>query len=553
MAQSPYTTKLNQAYSSVQLLEDTLRSIKDTNSSKYKSILALLTQANKDYASAQAQQNAWTKSQTTATNTSKADDLQKELDIANAKGDKTTVASLSDQIVKLGGTPKDASGKPMVITTAPAAGTVASGQLTIPPFAKVVGKNVVGVDGTIMGTVNPDGKTYAPSATLTSGGTGKTTTTVVPKVSGPSGPTASSKVSGTSGSTAGITPPAGTPSFSGTGPFNANDPAWKAFTDEYGVPAAFVNSDSTGELQNLFITAMEKHYSIPEFTAKFIQTKFAQTHTSQWQSAEKDRIESPASYAKSFNDVSDYLTTLQSQMGYYVDPKLMGPKYDMTNPASNHLDPSQAREYDPNNLVEWTLHNYYGQNLSSPDVQNAIRNHIVQLSKGNPNQLPGGDKASNINTLKSMANDYGLNSLVLAGGNDYFSNAADSIETGASTLDTWKTDMMNQAAGNYKAFANQIKAGITVRALAAPYINSLANLLEVPTDGLDLSASTGYGKMISDALRGNEDPNNPQPMTLADFQKQVKNDPRWLQTQNAQDSVMGMGTQLLRNFGLVTP
>lgn len=550
MAQSPYTTKLNAAYAGVQTLEDALRSIQDTTSPKYKAALANLVQANKDYAELQAQQDAWTKAQTTATNTSKANDLQRELDIANASGDTAKAKEISSQIVALGGTPKDATGKPMVIPTTAAAGTMASGKLAIPPFAKVVGKNVVGVNGEVMGTVNPDGKTYAPSASFLAGGT---KSTVVPKVSGPSGPITGSKVSGSSGSTAGITPPAGTPSFSGTGPFNANDPAWKAFTDEYGVPAAFVNSDSTGELQKLFISAMTNHYSIPEFTAKFIQTKFAQTHTSQWQAAEKDRIESPASYAKSFNDVSDYLTTLQSQMGYYVDPKLMGPKYDMTNPASNHLDPAQAREYDPNNLVEWTLHNYYGQNLSSPDVQNAIRNHIVQLSKGNPNQLPGGDKASNINTLKSMANDYGLNSLVLAGGNDYFSNAADSIETGASTLDTWKTDMMNQAAGNYKAFANQIKAGITVRALAAPYINSLANLLEVPTDGLDLSASTGYGKMISDALRGNEDPNNPQPMTLADFQKQVKNDPRWLQTQNAQDSVMGMGTQLLRNFGLVTP
>jgi len=395
-------------------------------------------------------------------------------------------------------------------------------------------------------------KTPGPTGGV-SKATAGTSGAVKPKVSGPSGPTAGSKASGATGGTAGVTPPTGVPTFGATGAFNANDPAWKAFTDQYGVPAAFVNSDSTGELQNLFIAAMKEHYSIPEFTAKFIQTKFAQTHTSQWQSAEKDRIESPASYAKSFNDVSDYLTTLQAQMGYSVDPKLMGSKYDPTNPASNHIDPTQVRTYDQNNLVEWTLHNYYGQNLSSPDVQNAIRNHIVELAKGNPNQLAGGDKASNINTLKAMANDYGLNHLILPGGQDYFSNAADSIETGASTLDTWKTDMMTQAANNYKAFANQIKAGITVRSLAAPYINSLANLLEVPTDGLDLSSPTGYGKMISDALRGNDDPNNPQPMTLADFQKQVKNDPRWLQTQNAQDSVMGMGTQLLRNFGLVTP
>jgi len=41
-------------------------------------------------------------------------------------------------------------------------------------------------------------------------------------------------------------------------------------------------------------------------------------------------------------------------------------------------------------------------------------------------------------------------------------------------------------------------------------------------------------------------------MTVSDFSNQVRQDPRWLNTQNAKDSIMNSGVQLLRNFGLVT-
>ena len=35
-----------------------------------------------------------------------------------------------------------------------------------------------------------------------------------------------------------------------------------------------------------------------------------------------------------------------------------------------------------------------------------------------------------------------------------------------------------------------------------------------------------------------------------DFEKQLRNDPRWLKTQNAQQSIMDMGLQVARDMGV---
>jgi len=419
------------------------------------------------------------------------------------------------------------------------------------------------------GTFNPPAAGAKPMATptTTTKKTAATTTTTTGAGAGAGSKTTAKKTAKAAPAT--TTPPASTtptptpaagygaarnvenPSPAG---FNPNDPNWVAFSKNYAVPASFLQSDTTGTLLPLFEKAMATNMTTQEFAQEFIATKFAQSHSTQWQAAEKDRTESPVSYADSYNRVSDYLGSLMGQMGYSVDPALMGQNYDPNNPSASHIDSSSTRTYDPNNLVEWTLHNYYGQNLSSPDIANQIRQHIVQLSQNNPNQTVGGDKANNINQIRSLAKDYGLNSLVLppgSSGTDYATNAADSIEMGNSTLDTWKTDMMKQAANIYKPFAKQIMDGATVSSLAAPYTNVLSNLLEnVDPSSVDLSSPTGYGAMVSKALQGT-DPSNPSAMSLDQFATQVKQRPEWLNTQNARNSMMDTANQLLHSFGLV--
>lgn len=136
-------------------------------------------------------------------------------------------------------------------------------------------------------------------------------------------------------------------------------------------------------------------------------------------------------------------------------------------------------------------------------------------------------------------------------GSDYFSGAAQSILLGKSTIDTWKSDLLQKAKDTYKAFAPSLDAGQTVQSLAAPYINTLANLLEIPTGQVDLSSTSGYGKMVHDAMIGS-DPANQKPMALYDFEKLVKSQPGWGSTNNARDTIMGGVGSLLKSLGKVS-
>lgn len=311
----------------------------------------------------------------------------------------------------------------------------------------------------------------------------------------------------------------------------------QAALDKYGIQAALIDSDPS--LKKVFQDAMTNGWDVNRFKAEFLNTSWAKNHAATWQNAETARLSAPGDYANSYNRMREYIARVASQNGETLTPDQIGPE----------LKPNADGTYPPitrtGGLAEWALDQSWGKGIDAE----AIAQHIAQTGKINLS-LPGGQAANYMSQLKGLANDYGLNGLNTNGGSNYFSDAAQSILLGKSTIDTWKQDIINQAKQNYKAYAPQLDAGISLRSLANPYINSISNLLEVPSDSIDLSASSGYGKMVSDALRGT-DPNNPNPMTLNQFETQVKQDPRWGFTNNARDSVMGGVGSLLKMFGKV--
>ena len=306
---------------------------------------------------------------------------------------------------------------------------------------------------------------------------------------------------------------------------------------KYGIQAALIDSDPS--LKKLFTDAMANGWDVNRFKAEFLNTSWAKNNSATWQNAETARFSAPGDYANSYNRMREYIARVAAQNGETLTPDQIGPE------LKQNADGSWPTVTRTGSLAEWALDQSWGKGIDAE----AIAQHIAQTGKINTS-LPGGQAANYMSQLKSLANDYGLNGLNTSGGTNYFTDAAQSILLGKSTIDTWKQDIINQAKQNYKAYAPQLDAGITLRSLANPYINSLSNLLELPSDSIDLSASTGYGKMISDALRGT-DPNNPNPMTLNQFETQVKQDPRWATTNNARDQIMGGVGGLLKMFGKI--
>ena len=305
------------------------------------------------------------------------------------------------------------------------------------------------------------------------------------------------------------------------------------FLTKYGTTLAFINSDPS--LKTLFTQASKGNWSGQDFTARLKQTDWAKKYAANAQAGELSRTQSPSTWVDSFNRMRAHIAQVAVNMGEAVRPQDIGTETAIAN--ANRQDGT---------ITQWAI-----DHAGDTNFEDALQKHIATIGQVNL-ALPGGTAASDMMKLKAYAGQMGLGYLALPGGQDYFSNAAQSNLLGTTTIDTQQAQLLKMAKDKYQAFAPSLDAGQTVHALAAPYINTLANLLEIAPDQIDLSSSTGYGKMVNDALTG-IDPANQKPMALYDFEKQVKSRPEWGKTNNARDTIMGGVGSLLASLGKVSP
>lgn len=324
------------------------------------------------------------------------------------------------------------------------------------------------------------------------------------------------------------------------------------FLAKYGTTLAFINSDPS--LTKLFNDASKPgaEWSAARFTLELGNTAWANRLSDSAQAEELIRLKTPSTYASSYNNMREHIASLAVSMGESLTTADIGPEIKPTGPNGTFTAADVART--EGTVTQWAL-----DHSNDPSFANGEALQKFIATKGAINlSLPGGQAAKDNMDLKAYAGQMGLGSLALPPsgdpskmGQDYFSSASQSILLGKSTIETWKSDMLQKAKDTYRAFAPSLDAGQTVQNLAAPYINTLANLLEIPTGQINLSSTTGYGKMVHDALIGS-DPANQKPMALYDFEKLVKSQPDWGKTNNARDTIMGGVGSLLKSLGKVS-
>ena len=498
MADTPYTSKLNQSYQSVQTLEDTLRSIKDHTSTQYKAILAQLVDANKEYAALQQQEKDWQTSQGKKKDLTTADSLQRDLDIASASNDTAKVKSLAAQITKLGGTPTGVDGKPidpktgLVAARKPLSAEGTTG-IDIPTGAKVSGKNVVDAKGNILGTVLADGKTYKPSIGGGTTGTGTTGTGI-----------------GTASSSGGYTATTGTKYLA--------DPA--STFKNYLVQAFSTIDDpkSKAMVDKLFKDATTYKYSDAEFLTKLNDIPW-------WQ----NQSPSMQDFVLKSNDPR-YKGTLEAQIGNKADAvsTLMG----SLGLNIMDIDPVTGQKIDRTGILHGLAVQAVQNNWSNAQIQSHIAdNNAVIFTRG-------GTIGSQLDAVKNQALLYGVT--VDPGYEKIIANDLMDPQSGRDS-NYYKYQFQQQAMnGAWKPFAQAIKDGQDLYSVTNTYRKSMANLLEV--DPSQISWNDLQKGIIDD---------NGNARTTADFTKQVKNNPRWQYTQNAKDTYTGLGEDLMREFGFI--
>ena len=330
-----------------------------------------------------------------------------------------------------------------------------------------------------------------------------------------------------------------------SGPQGPNQDTYQKFRTQYASEAAII--DANPELKAAFnqaLGATGAALSAANFQALYENSNYYKNSYASFISAEDARLAQPGSYANAYNTALANIKTYAAQAGISLDWSSPDLQPITTSPGTSN--PLATKQFDPTKpgIVDDILHKYWDTGAN----QQAITQYLASKGKIDPT-IMGGKAQTDEQTLRAFAAEQGLSNLSLPGSDDYFNKAAQAIAKGGladgtpTDINYWKQDITNKAKDIYGGKYNtQLDAGQTIKSLAAPYINTLTNLLESSPDTIDLSASNGDGALIRNAMQKQVDPET--------FRNQVMNDPRWLNTKNAKDSLMGLGNQFLGAFGL---
>jgi hypothetical protein len=123
-----------------------------------------------------------------------------------------------------------------------------------------------------------------------------------------------------------------------------------------------------------------------------------------------------------------------------------------------------------------------------------------------------------------------------------------SILEGSASLEKLRAELMVGAKSRYAAIAGDIDQGRTVREIADPYIQLMASTWERPEGTIDL-----YDTKVQQAL-SRRDPKSGQPVLtpLWQFERELKDDPRWDTTKNAVNTAYDQAMRIGKAWGFET-
>ena len=281
---------------------------------------------------------------------------------------------------------------------------------------------------------------------------------------------------------------------------------WKELAESWGWAASLVKSDPG--LQKLFKEAAAEGWTAQAFTAKLQNTDWFKKHSASWRKAKALQASDPATWQQQLEIQVQKLKDASARLGAQITDK-------------------QARKIANNSLM-------FGWDESQ--IQNTLAGYINEL-KGSVH-FAGQAGMDETEIRKALAD----NGIKMSQGS--IENWVKSIARGDRTLEDAKTWVKSQAELAFPAYKDQIRAGMNVRDIAAGYTQSMADILELDGNTIKMD-----DKMIRKALTHKNDKGQPEQLSQTDFELILRQDPRWRTTKNAQDTVMGMGLDILKAWG----
>ena len=192
-------------------------------------------------------------------------------------------------------------------------------------------------------------------------------------------------------------------------------------------------------------------------------------------------------------------------------------------------------------LTRRYLYEGWDDSTRAPLMMQALSEQISYVPDERGNVTMMGKAGSFSNDLRSLARANGMSY-----SDSWYESAAKSVIAGLSTEDDWSQQIREQAASRFPVFADKIRAGMSVYDMASPYIQTMAQEFEINPEQISLD-----DPYIMQAMTALDDKGTPVPLGLWDFQKKLRNDPRWMNTAKAQNEVTSVTGRVMQMFGLM--
>jgi len=154
--------------------------------------------------------------------------------------------------------------------------------------------------------------------------------------------------------------------------------------------------------------------------------------------------------------------------------------------------------------------------------------------------LKGGAKAAqDVNGVLSYARRYGIN----LNNKDALGYVANELRKGQADLKKIDAKILAISKATYGNLSDVISEDVSLAELSSNYKYNMAQVLELSPDTIDVMDPT-----IQTALKNN---GNKGAMNLTDFDRMLRNDPRWGKTKNAREEASKYAYEVLKDFGLM--
>jgi hypothetical protein len=277
--------------------------------------------------------------------------------------------------------------------------------------------------------------------------------------------------------------------------------------EEYGLSWALFQAFP--ELKHLLTKATGANWSASKFQVELRQTDWFKKHSDIWRQNIALKYSDPTTFKERLGNSRTMVDNLAGAYGAHL-----------TNEASHRLAERAL-------LFGW----------SEDQIRDVLANHVRPSQAGHY----AGQLAPVEQSLRNIALRNGIKLE-----RQQMKNWMRNIVRGNSSQEQYETHIRDMAAHTFQAYGDQIRGGMDLADIASPYINTMAETLELNPASIDL-----YDKTIRRALSHRNDKGDAVPLSISDFEDQLRADKRWQYTQSAHDQMTEYAVNLGKMFGVL--